>query len=376
VTSVPIAVPLVAAPTRSRRWAGLGELLLVGGLTPILYPLSWLLQRAIGLDAADLAVGFTMFHAVHVINDPHFAVTYLLFYREARARALGNAFVPAQRARYILAGFIVPVVIGAWAIAGLVTKSPLLLGRLTDLMFFLVGWHYCKQGFGVLMVLAARRGISFLPRERWVLLGHAFAGWIFAWSTPYDPGREVEVKGVVYTTIAQPPALSRVSQIAFLASLVALVVVLALKWRREKRLPIFTPMVGFLCAVWAWTIFSSVDPLVLYVIPALHSVQYLYFVYLLEGNEAREREREPWFERSAKVRLGILVASSLGLGWILFHGAPWALDDTVARRPALWAALGPTPYMAAINAFVNIHHYFMDHVIWRRENPRTRYMMK
>ena len=69
-------------------------------------------------------------------------------------------------------------------------------------------------------------------------------------------------------------------------------------------------------------------------------------------------------------------ASALGLGWILFHGAPWALDDTVARHPALLAALGSTPYLAAINAFVNIHHYFMDHVIWRRENPRTRYLMR
>jgi len=23
---------------------------------------------------------------------------------------------------------------------------------------------------------------------------------------------------------------------------------------------------------------------------------------------------------------------------------------------------------------VNIHHYFMDHVIWRRDNPDTRYL--
>jgi hypothetical protein len=379
VTSVPIAETLAAAPARSRRSAALGalgELLLVGGLTPVLYPLSWLLSRAIGLDDAELAVGFTMFYAAYVINDPHFAVTYLLFYRDARARALGGAFAPVQRARYVLAGFVVPLAIGAWAIAGLVTKSPLLLGRLTDLMFFLVGWHYCKQGFGALMVLAGRRGVSFLPRERYVILAHAFTGWIFAWSTPADPGREVEVKGVVYTTIAQPAALSRASQIAFLVTLVALVVVLVQKRRRERRLPLFTPLVAFLCSVWAWTIFSSVDPLVLYVIPALHSVQYLYFVRLLEGNEAREREREPWFERSAKVRLGVLAASALGLGWILFHGAPWALDDTVARHPALLAALGSTPYLAAINAFVNIHHYFMDHVIWRRENPRTRYLMR
>src|SRR5262245_42123204 len=103
-----VAEPLPLAPPRPRRWEGLGELLLVGGLTPLLFPASWLLRRALGLDMAELAVGFTMFHAAHVINDPHFSVTYLLFYEDARARAFGDAFTPAQRARYVFAGLVVP----------------------------------------------------------------------------------------------------------------------------------------------------------------------------------------------------------------------------------------------------------------------------
>ena len=37
--------------------------------------------------------------------------------------------------------------------------------------------------------------------------------------------------------------------------------------------------------------------------------------------------------------------------------------------------MGPTPYFAALYAVVNIHHFFMDTVIWRRENPRTRYLV-
>jgi hypothetical protein len=52
------------------------------------------------------------------------------------------------------------------------------------------------------------------------------------------------------------------------------------------------------------------------------------------------------------------------------------LDDLlVSRRSRLVAvALGPTPYFAAIYTFVNVHHFFMDYVIWRRENPATRYL--
>jgi hypothetical protein len=369
-----MAHPRALEPPRSRRWAGLGEFLLVGGLTPLLFPLSWLLRRGLGLDAAELAVGFTLFHAAHLINDPHFSVTYLLFYKDARARAFGGAFEPAQRARYVVVGLVVPLALAAWAIAGLATRSAATLGWMIQLMFLLVGWHYVKQGFGVMIVLAARRGVTFRPRERLAILLHCFAGWAYAWASPADPGREVEEKGVVYTTLAHPPGLERVTQIALVATLIPLVALLVRKWRREGRLPILTPLTALLCSVWLWSIYSGKDPLVRYVIPALHSVQYLYFVWLLKGSEAREREAPPWFETSARVRLGILAASALGLGWVLFHGAPWMLDDGLVPRRARSSSLGPTPYFAALYTFVNIHHYFMDHVIWRRENPLTRYL--
>jgi hypothetical protein len=68
--------------------------------------------------------------------------------------------------------------------------------------------------------------------------------------------------------------------------------------------------------------------------------------------------------------------AALGLGWLLFHGAPWALDDLLVPRRARLTDLGATPYFAAIFAVVNIHHYLMDWVIWRRDNPQTRYLVE
>lgn len=352
------------------------EFFLVGGLTPLLYPLSMGLRRAFGLDGPDLAFGFLTFYGAYVVNDPHFAVTYCLFYRDFAARAFGVAFRPWQRARYVAAGLVVPLGLITWAVAGLMTRSALALGLFIQLMYLLVGWHYVKQGFGVMLVLAARRGIRFQARERAVILAHCLAGWAYAWASPADPGTEVEEKGVVFTTIARPVWFERCTHAAFLATACALVWVLARKVRREGRLPLLTPLTALLCSVWSWSIYSSVDPLVVYVIPALHSVQYLYFVWLLRGGEAREREGPPWFERAASVRVGTLAVSALALGWLFFHGAPTALDDILApRHPrAAEAALGSTPYFAALYTFVNIHHFAMDAVIWRRENPETRYL--
>ncbi len=93
------------------------EFLVVGGATPFLFPLAWLARRIFGADGSELAVGFLAFHAAYVINDPHFSVTYLLFYRDVKRRAFGDEWGPTQRARYIVAGFVVPAVLALWGVA-------------------------------------------------------------------------------------------------------------------------------------------------------------------------------------------------------------------------------------------------------------------
>jgi hypothetical protein len=350
------------------------EFFLVGGLTPVLFAVAWILRRTLGVDSSEFAVGFTMFYAAHAINDPHFAVTYVLFYRDIGRKLFGEGQAPRRRARYIAAGVAAPLALVGWAVAAIATRSASSLALMIQLMFLLVGWHYVKQGFGVMTVLAARRGVRFSSAERLAILAHCLAGWAYAWASPADAGTEVEEKGVVYTTIAHSVGLEHVTHVVFLATALPLVWVLARKWRREGRLPLFTPLVALLCSVWSWSIYSSIDALVAYVIPALHSVQYLYIVWLMKKNEAREREGPPWFETSASVRLGMLAVSALALGWLFFHGAPTVLDDWLRPPRGAPLPLGPTPYFAALFSIVNLHHYFMDAVIWRKDNPLTRYL--
>lgn len=252
------------------------------------------------------------------------------------------------------------------------------MGFMIELMFFLVGWHYVKQGFGILTVFSARRGFRFDPLERKAVLAHCFAGWAYAWASPAAPGKNVQEKGVVYLALAHPPWLEQVTRIAFGLSAIALIAALARGWRKGKQLPPFAPLMAFLVSIWLWTVYSSVDPLMLYLIPALHSIQYLYVVWLLKRNEARAAEGPPLFGRPVALRLGMLAASAVGLAWILFRGAPSILDGRLVLTSSAFEAtsgLGNTPYLAAVFVFVNIHHYFMDTVLWRRENPETRYLL-
>src|SRR5690348_16257443 len=135
-----LATPLEEArPARvTSRRGRVAEFLLVGGATLILFPVAWLCRRALGLVDAELVFGFVTFHAATVINDPHFAVTYVLFYKDARRRAFGPAFAPAQRIRYLVAGLLVPLALAAWAVAAIATRSAAALGWMMQLMFFLV----------------------------------------------------------------------------------------------------------------------------------------------------------------------------------------------------------------------------------------------
>jgi hypothetical protein len=375
VATVPEARPARAVPSQR---ANAAEFLAVGGAGIVLFPLLWLLRKSVGLDSAELAVGFLMFHGAHLINDPHFAVTYLLFYKNARQRAFGGAFVGVQRVRYWVAGFAVPLALAVWLGVALSSSSARALGALIQLMFLLVGWHYVKQGFGVLTVLSARRGVRYSAFERRAILAHCFAGWAYAWASPAAPPAEAEEKGVLYQAIAQPLILERVTLLAFALSSVLLLVALYRKWRRERRLPPLAPLTGLLVSIWLWSVYSSADPLMIYVIPALHSLQYLYFVWLLTRNQTRHAARAPYFGPPASHRLWFLALSSIALGWLFFHGAPEVLDGArlAAHRRAheRLGALGPTPYFAAFFAFVNIHHYFMDTVIWRRENAEMRHL--
>ncbi len=360
----------------STRGARAVELLATGGATLLLYPICWALRRVVGLDDAELAVGFLTFHAASILNDPHFAVTYVLFYRKAH-RDLGDRRVPpAQRARVLVAGLVAPVALGAWCAFALATRSAVALGALLQLMFALVGWHYVRQGFGVVAVLSQRRGVRVDAWSRRALSAHAYAGWVLAWANPASPAVDMEEKGVVFRALSRPQWLEHLALAAFAVTLVgALVALIARRERGEPALPL-GPLGAFVVSVWSWTIGSSWDPLMVYLIPALHSVQYLYFVALREGNRAREAEGPPTFGRPASVKLGVLALSSVALGWVLFRGGPPLLDAWLVPRGrgVDHGPLGATPYLAAAFAWVNLHHYFMDHALWRRDDPDGRYL--
>jgi hypothetical protein len=71
----------------------------------------------------------------------------------------------------------------------------------------------------------------------------------------------------------------------------------------------------------------------------------------------------------ATLRLALFAALGLTMGWLAFWGLPRWLGGALDYDRAL---LGPTLFLFVFWIFVNVHHYFLDSVMWRRENPETR----
>ena len=72
---------------------------------------------------------------------------------------------------------------------------------------------------------------------------------------------------------------------------------------------------------------------------------------------------------------GLLLAGfgfavlGLVLGSIGFWGAPYLFQTALAYREALF---GPTVFLFVFWIFINVHHYFLDNVMWRSQNPDVR----
>ena len=327
----------------------------------------------------DLARGILaacMLFLANFVNHPHFANSYQLFYGDF----VNKAFSPtsALRAQYRIVGILVPAALAAFYASALSVGSAPLLGLAANVMFFMVGWHYAKQGYGILMLDAARKGKPFGAAEKRHLLWNVRLAWPTYWLMTNDALAARDYWGLTYYAFDTPEPILAVM---FLATAISGVVVLrdlVLKWRAEGILPV-NGLVAYVVSIYVWLYFARFDPILLLLVPFFHSLQYLCVVWRYQANleaaKLRGRpspdgsEKGPAWARTALARLARFVLVGGILGGVGFWIAPHILDSVVGYDRAVF---GATLFVFIGWTFINIHHYFIDSVIWRRDNAETR----
>ncbi len=179
-------------------------------------------------------------------------------------------------------------------------------------------------------------------------------------------------------TFAVPaPIVAAAGLVAIACGLVSLWILVS-RWRSGAGLPI-NGVLAYAISIYLWILFVQIDPLWLLVVPALHSLQYLTVVWRYELNYERGKNGahgppdlslvERIFGRRYVEGMALFVATALLLGYLGFWGVPMFLNSFV---PYEKEAFGGTMFLFLFWIFINVHHYFLDNVMWRRENPDTK----
>ncbi len=307
--------------------------LLIGGASIAVYA-AFRLLRAPGGESVD---AFSIFSLAWLINGAHFSATsWRLYSRWENVR------------RYPVTAAIVPLLMAA-AVAFCLRRPEATLPYFVKLYLLWSAYHYSGQTCGVTRLYARRAGVSLSAWERKALSGFVFGTFVAATARLEARLGWQPMMGVAMPSLGLPGFLAPASlAVAWICGLVFLAGAARRAWTRREPLPwiAFVPA----AAQYVWFVQGTGPRAGAFfaLVPLFHGLQ-----YLLVAWHARRRESE----------LGTA-------GWLAVNAAGHFV--LFAGLPALAALAFGCPYAAAlpaVSAAVQIHHFFVDGVIWKLREP-------
>lgn len=349
------------------------DFLCLGGGSLLLFIL---LATFFPLEAATPAASVITLGLANFINHPHFAHSYQIFYQNYRQKISKANPSKSLRIRYIIAGLIVPTALVSFFGTSILMNDAQTLSYGANIMLFFVGWHYVKQGYGMLIVDSVLKKKFFIDSEKKILLINAYSCWIFFWLLTNWTISEQNIWGLKSSAFSIPIWMLYASALVGTVTTGLTLSMLSRKRLIEKSLLPFNGLVAYFTSLYIWMALR-IDPFFLFLVPVFHSLQYLLVVWRYQYNKASfstvniptsetDKHASPSTTLWKFVRF---IAVGVGLGYLGFWALPLFFDSTV---PYDQTVFGGTVFMFIFWIFINIHHYFIDNVIWRRENPDTR----
>jgi hypothetical protein len=390
------------------------DILVIGGLSLFIFGVMFLL---VPKDVDINHLSWTMFYLGFVVNGPHFFASYWHLYVDNRQRL--------REWRFAFAGFVVPAVLVTSLFAASRKPTVHTLGLLVGLMYLSVGWHYVKQIFGVSLVSSAAHGRPVTGIAKKLFRVNLLIVWLMSWTFANQHSWDSDKSGFFGATyssanldqIFKDNGLTYVANhfrvIVYLLVGVSLTLALGAFLRQWIRTGSTMAPVGWVAwaSIYVWYLPVLAHPAYFYLVPFFHSIQYLLFSVTFSWNKARSESaiddpiapitpvlgvessdlgESVLVEPLAKVavdpleisrlrrqkfalRFGLFVVFAFLLGAAGFHWLPEWMDRNYNYRGK---ALGGQFWVVAFNVFINVHHYFVDSVIWRGTNPQVRKFLK
>ena len=281
--------------------------------------------------------------AAWIVNWPHFSATSYRLYHS-----------PDNMKQYPLTALVVPFVVlagvfGAFASPGVVAPYFIKLVSIWS------PYHFSGQTLGISLIYARRAGFQVGKAERFCLSSFIY-GTFIAQTIRFETGSQnFNDSGIDYPSIGLP-AWAATAAHAWVAVAGAALLFLIARWcMANKRilppivlLPALTQFVWFMPGS-DWLSFAEF-------VPFFHSVQYMLIAWSMQLKEKMDLNRIPpsgTYVASESARWGL---SNFAGGALLFWGIPHIVAGSGV--PLAFST-------AVIVSGVQIHHFFIDGVIWK-----------
>ncbi|MEW6997694.1 hypothetical protein AADZ86_08320 [Colwelliaceae bacterium BS250] len=334
------------------------DFLCLGGLSFFLLPILFFVPT----EHLPL-LGFISYIIADFVNHPHFAFSYQLFYRDFITHLKSknsNIFV----FKLIFAGLIAPIFLLIFFIYCIYFGEKLLIGYSVNAMFLLVGWHYAKQGYGMLMLDSVLKKSFFNDLEKKLLRYNAHFCWFFLWVYTNSLVEEKNYIEITYYTFSLPESLITLMGILALTSSLAVMRCLYMKFKGyEGDIPL-NGIIAYYMSIYLWLI-GRVNPAFILFVPALHSLQYSIVVYRLELN----RQSDLGFKARRKVlNFALFITFAIAIGYLGFRSLPLFFEASFTLNDDIYNG---SIFLFCCWIFINIHHYLIDNILWRKDNKIT-----
>lgn len=281
-----------------------------------------------------------------IINWPHFSMsTYRLYQTRNNMR------------QYPVTAYVVPFIVIGGTVLCFIFKD-LVAPYFVKLFILWSPYHFSGQTIGITFIYAMRSGIRLSKTERNVVISFVM-GTYFLSTIRAETSREgFDFYGVKYPSMQIPQWVANIAEYAMWIALIAFIAtVIYWSYRNRRMLPLIVILPA--ATQYLWFVQSVYMPSFQEFVPMLHSLQYMLIAWSIQLKEKMDVNNiEPSRKYVVSETTRWFALNFLG-GALLFY-----------MLPKLGVSLGYSTLFstAIIFAAIQIHHFFVDGVIWKLKN--------
>ena len=312
----------------------------IGGVSVACY----LLLRFLPSGARPAWVFTLAAQLVWVCNWPHFSATSYRLYHSRQ-----------NIGQYPLTALAIPWLIMAVVAAALL--SPAVVAPCFVKMFLIWSpYHFSGQTIGLTLIYARRAGFKIGRPERLALAGFVFGTFLTTTIAVESDTRPGEYFGITHAGLGLPPWMFHAARLWMVCAGVAFALLIARWcWKSRRLLPPIVLLPALTQYIWfvqggGLTAFQEY-------VPFFHSLQYLLIAWSMQLKEKLD-------QRQLTPSRRYVLSESARWGAVNFVGGAalfWALPHLVSRLAALPLVFAT----GVVIAGVQVHHFFVDGVIWK-----------